>query len=313
MGSPEHDQHKDPTVLDGVDDDSNSGEGSDSGGILRGVAGTSLVGLYGRPFLPLDEALAVAGVDLSILGAIHDEVCLAYATMPVDYTGGSHRSMGIMPPSRVADAVVDYVEVVRALPDAEWRAFVALANDPSDYDGVDRADVGEERAVALSRRQMLWLKVRHGVYFPWKGYLELIPNQRWTDKASFEGKRFTRAARTFLPLTCALIERLPFVGVGRANIMGLEAHDHGTVHRDGDPDDQGAPDQFITLYPVAGKELFVWDEADRRAHVVEGARAVWFNDFDYHGVSAAPVFRYSIRIDGVFTDAFAALIAERFS
>lgn len=304
MGSP----GLDPSTDSGDTDDR-----EDGADILRGVPGTSLVGLYGRPFLALDELLAGVGVDLSVLPLIHDEVCLAYATMPVDYTGGSHRSMGIMPPSRIGEAIVDYVEVLQALPDHDWQTFIGLADDPSDFDGVDRKDVGEERAVALSRRQMLWLKVRHGVYFPWKGYLELIPNARWTNKATFEGKRFTRHARTFLPHTCALIESLPFVGVGRANIMGLEAHDHGTVHRDGEPDLQDAPDQFITLSPVPGKQLFVWDEPARRAHVVAGAQAVWFNDFDYHGVSAAPFFRYSIRIDGVFSDAFAALIAERFS
>jgi len=298
-----------------TDDDPRAAATPDDGGILRGVPESSLVGLYGRPFLPLDALLQELGVDLSpsLLEAIHAEVCLAYATMPVDYTGGSHRSMGIMPPSRVDEAVVDYVEVLRALPASEWQTFVSLADDPADFRDVDRADVGEERSVPLSRRQMLWLKVRHGVYFPWKGYLELIPNQRWTDKSTFAGKRFTRAARTFLPLTCALVEALPFVGVGRCNIMGLEAHDHGTVHRDGEPAEQDAPDQFITLYPVPGKTLFVWDEPARRAWPVTGARAVWFNDFDYHGVSAAPFFRYSIRVDGVFTDAFASLIAERFS
>ena len=283
--------------------------------IVRGVAGTSLRGLFGRPFLPLDDLLRDGGIVLSrtVLTAVHDEVCLAYATMPVDYTGGSHRSMGIMPPSRTNDAVVDYLEVLRRLTDDEWQTFASLADDPADFRDVDRADVGEERSVALSRRQMLWLKVRHGVYFPWKGYLELIPNQRWTDKDTFDGKRFTRAARTFLPRTCALVESLPFVGVGRCNIMGLEAHDHGTVHRDGDPADQSAPDHFITLYPGPPKTLFLWDEETRREYPVAGAAAVWFNDFDYHGVVAHPYFRYSIRIDGVFSDSFLSLITERFS
>jgi hypothetical protein len=283
--------------------------------ILCGVEGTSLRGLYGHIFLPLDDVLREVGVVLSsgLLAAIHAEVCLAYATMPVDYTGGSHRSMGIMPPSRTDEAVGDYLEVVRELEGEEWQTFIALADDPTGFRDVDRADIGEERSVPLSRRQMLWLKVRHGVYFPWKGYLELIPNQRWTDKDKVDGKRFTRAARTFLPQTCALVESLPFVGVGRCNVMGLEAHDHGTVHRDGDPAEQTAPDHFITLSVGPPKTLFLWDEASRREHPVAGATAVWFNDFDYHGVIAHPYFRYSIRIDGVFTDSFLSLITERFS
>lgn len=286
----------------------------DDAGLLRGVDGTNLVGLYGRPFVPLDEALREVGIGTGDLRAVHDEVCLAYASLPVDYTGGSHRSMGIMPPSRTADAVVDYVEVLRTLGDTDWATFVALADDASGFDAVDRADIGEERSVPLSRRQMLWLKVRYGVYFPWKGYLELIPNRRWCDKHDATGKSFTRQARQFLPKTCALVQRFPFVAVGRCNIMGLEAHDHGTVHRDGDPDEQRKAAEFIAFAPgTAMKQLYLWDEPRQQHHVVDGAVAYWFNDFDFHGVLAAPFFRYSIRVDGVFTDGFRALLQKRFS
>ncbi len=304
-------------VASGVARDKHRAQGP--AGIWRGVVGTDLVGLYGRPFLALDDALAAVDVDLSSLRAVHDEVCVAYASMPVDYTGGSHRSMQIMPASRSAEALVDYVEVVRGLDDNDWACFVRLADDPADFAGVavsDRADIGEERQLPLSRRQMLWLKVRHGVYFPWKGYLELLPNHRWKDKASATGKQFSRAARQFLPTTLAFLQTLPFASIGRCNIMGLEANDHGTVHHDGEHDDRGDDDdaeEFITLYPVDNKQLFLWDEVNRREHVVSGARAVWFNDFDDHGVSAAPFFRYSIRVDGVFTDAFRRLLQERYA
>ena len=34
------------------------------------------------------------------------------------------------------------------------------------------------------------------------------------------------------------------------------------------------------------------------------ARIYWFNDMDYHGVEPAPYFRYSIRVDGIFTNEF---------
>jgi hypothetical protein len=30
----------------------------------------------------------------------------------------------------------------------------------------------------------------------------------------------------------------------------------------------------------------------------------WFNDMDYHGVEPDPFFRYSVRVDGIFTPAF---------
>jgi hypothetical protein len=150
---------------------------------------------------------------------------------------------------------------------------------------------------------MQWLKVRFGVYFPWKVYVELIPNRWWGDKA--EAKPFTRVAESFFPQTIAFVRSLPFERVGRCNVMGLESFDHGTIHRDGDPAEQEAPDHFITFVPGGEKVVFLWDE-ERRAELPLAPRAYWFNDFDYHGVAAAPHFRYSVRVDGVFQPAFVA-------
>ena len=92
--------------------------------------------------------------------------------------------------------------------------------------------------------------------------IEMIPNRLWTEKSSAAGKDFTRLACSFFPKTVAYVKSLPFESIGRCNIMGLEAHDHGTVHRDGEPDaaDAEVTDQFITLCPAGDKRLFVWDE-----------------------------------------------------
>jgi hypothetical protein len=264
-------------------------------GVFRGA---------GLPYVPLERFVDTSGFD-----AIHDEVCLALTQVPVDYTGGSHRSMGIMPPSKTAEALVDYGEVIRALSPEAFETFRSLADDPRSVDSAAREELefGEEREHPLSRRQMLWLKLRHGVYFPWKAYVELIPNRYWEDKAKAEGKDFTRLAKTFFPKVVAFAKRLPFLHVGRCNVMGLEAHDHGTVHRDGDPGAQTEPDHFITICPRGDKRLFLWDEDAKRKVAVEG-RAYWFNDHDYHGVDADPFFRYSIRVDGVFRPDFLEML-----
>jgi hypothetical protein len=216
--------------------------------------------------------------------------------------------MGIMPPSLLAEPFADYGEVIRGLGDEEFRTFRSLADDPASIEPSARRELefGEEREIPLSRRQMLWLKFRHGVYFPWKVYVELIPNRYWSDKSRSEGKDFTRLARTFFPKTVAYVKALPFSALGRCNIMGLEANDHGTVHRDGAVF-QPEPDHFITFCPAGNKRLFLWDEAARRKTYVEG-RAFWFNDHDYHGVEAAPFFRYSIRVDGVFEPGFVSAL-----
>ena len=254
------------------------------------------------PFVSLERF-----IDMAVLDAIHEEVCLALTQVPVDYTGGSHRSMGIMPPSRTGEAHVDYGEAIRSLDPAAFETFRSLADDPSEIDPARAAELefGEEREHPLSRRQMLWLKFRHKVYFPWKFYVELIPNRYWEDKAIADGKDFTRIAKTFFPKTIAFAKSLPFLHIGRCNVMGLEANDHGTVHRDGDPD--GVPDHFITICPAGDKRLFLWDEDTKQKTPVVG-RAYWFNDHDYHGVDADPFFRYSIRVDGVFRPDFLEML-----
>ncbi|WP_438029941.1 hypothetical protein [Sorangium sp. So ce233] len=265
----------------------------------RDSATQGIQGIFGRPYIDLEPYL-----DLSALDEIHEEICLGLTQVPIDYTGGSHRAMGIMPPSRVGEALADYGEVIRGLSDEDFRTFQRLSDDPSAIDASarDALEFGEERDIPLSRRQMLWLKFRHGVYFPWKVYVELIPNRTWSDKNRSEGKDFTRLARSFFPRTIAHVKRLPFSSIGRCNIMGLEANDHGTVHRDGEGT-QGEPDHFITLCPAGNKRLFLWDEQAQRKTPVAG-RAYWFNDHDYHGVEADPFFRYSLRIDGTFAPGF---------
>lgn len=274
----------------------------------------ALTGLLkeGRPFISLERF-----IDLSALDAIHEEVCLALTQVTVDYTGGSHRSMGIQPASQIDLSFPDYGEVIRAMSDADYATFRSLADDPSTVPETraempdDDITFGEERDHPLSRRQMLWLKFRHRVYFPWKAYVELMPNRYWTDKASAEGKTFTRLARTFFKQTVAFAQSLPFQHIGRCNIMGLEANDHGTVHRDGEPKDQEekGPDHFITVVPGGDKRLFLWDEDTKTKTPVTG-RAYWFNDHDYHGVDADPFFRYSIRVDGVFRPDFLEMLQK---
>ncbi len=282
------------------------------GAILTRPSGPAVAGpprgVFGRPFVTLDDLF-----DLSGLPAIHDEICLALSQMPTSYTGGSHRAMGIMPPGLEGEALVDYQEVIHGLDDTGFATFRSLADDPAAIDPARRASLefGEERDVPLSTRQMLWLKMRHRVYFPWKVYAELIPNERWEDKANPAGKRFTRRAEALLPRTIAFVRSLPFTHVGRCNVMGLEAHDHGTVHRDGEPSAQVEPDPFLTICPAGDKRLYVLDTASGGRIPVEG-RVVWFNDHDYHGVHADPFFRYSVRVDGAFTPAFRETLVARY-
>lgn len=271
-----------------------------------------IVGIDGHAFVDLEPF-----VDTTSFPALHEEVCLAYAQLPVEYTGGCHRSMGIMPKGTEATALTDYREVIGRFTARQYEQFRALADDPASMpdSASESAAFGEEADNPLSRRQMLWLKVRFGVYFPWKGYLELIPNRYWSDKATAEGKDFTRVAKAYFPETIAFVKSLPFERIGRCNVMGLEGGDHGTVHRDGDPETQGEPDEFITFCPGASasqqKRLYL--RTNGGEHIYAPSRCYWFNDHDYHGVESDTFFRYSIRVDGAFTPDFRRRLRDALS
>ncbi len=260
-------------------------------------------GIAGRPYVNLEPYL-----DVRSLEALDDEVSYALTQVPLEYTGGSHKTMGIVPPSMAEDPYVDYGQVIKRFSRAEFQTFVSLSDTPGEFDPerYREYEFGEEREWPLSRKQMLFLKFRYGVYFPWQVFYEMIPTLNWEDKANGAGKDFTPEAKRHFPRLVAFVKKLPFEVVGRCNVLGLEANHHGTVHQDGNPDDPGA-EHFITLCPRKNKRLFLWDEVTKTQSVVEG-RAYWFNDHGYHGVLPDPWFRYSIRVDGIFRPDFLATL-----
>jgi hypothetical protein len=260
----------------------------------------SLRGIWGRPYIDLTPY-----VDASRFAELDEEIAYGLARVETSYTGGSHKWMGIVPPSLESEPYVDYGQVIEAMSRDEFARFVSLSDAPDTYDlDAQRSyQFGEERAHPLSRRQMRWLIYRYGVYFPWKVFYELIPTQGWDDKSTGAGKAFTAEAEEHFPGLIQLAKSLPFVELGRCNILGVEANDHATVHHDRSSDDKVSADHFITICPRGDKRLFLWDEEEKRK-VFVGARVFWFNDSDYHGVAADPFFRYSVRVDGFFRPEF---------
>jgi hypothetical protein len=254
----------------------------------------SLRGILGRPYIDLTPY-----VDTSRMGEIDDEICLALTEIETSYTGGSHKSMGIVPPSLGDEPYVDYGQVIDRMSQEEYEKLLALSDDPESMDPTRRDELGEEREHGLNKRQMRWLSYRFGVYFPWKVFYELIPTKGWDDKSHGVGKGFTDEAREHFPKLIEYVRGLPFAQIGRCNIMGLEANDHGTVHHDRSTEDKTSADHFITICPRGDKRLFLWDEESKTKTYARG-KAYWFNDSDYHGVEADPFFRYSVRVDGFF-------------
>jgi len=258
------------------------------------------LGIWGRPFIDLAPLF-----DTSALADIDEEICLGLTRVATSYTGGSLKWMGVVAPDVERDPYTDAMRVIAGLSREQFATFVSLSDTPGDIDP-DRANevaFGDETDHPLSRRQMLYLKYRHGVYFPWKVAYHLLDNVWWEDKNSGAGKTFRAEAREVFPRTLEFIGKLPFREIGRAIVFGLEANDHAPVHRDTAPGSKVGVEHSITLCPRQNKRFFLADPAQTtRVHV--DTPMYWFNDMDWHGVEPDPYFRYSIRIDGVFEPDF---------
>ena len=270
---------------------------------------SEFIGVHGHaePFINLEPYF-----DISDFGAMHDEICYALAQMDTSYTGGSHKSMKIVPPRFENDQFVDYGQVIANFTPQEFAIFMTLTDEDIEvaYEDRNRFTYYEEGAVPISHEQFMYLKYRYGVYFPWKVFVEMVEgNISWDDKCTNKGEFFPEIAEV-MPRTVEFIRSLPFKSIGRCNLLGLEANDHATIHRDNWEQRHNPPiNDFITFGPAGNKKLFLWDDEKAEKLYIPG-RIYTFNDMNYHGVESAPHFHYSIRVDGIFTDEFRAKISK---
>ncbi len=277
-----------------------------------------LCGIWGRPYLDLSEI-----VDTSVFPELHKEITLGLARVDTSYTGGSLKWMGVTAPWTAADGYTDYMHVIGQMTREQLLELVSLSDDPSafDVDELESYEFGDETEHPLNLTQMRFLSYRYGVYFPWKVAYHLLENVTWDDKHSGEGKAFSDEARAVFPKTVAFIESLPMSEMGRVVIFGLEPNDHAPAHRDSTPGQSLSVAQSLNLEPgrglvdASGRPLdkrFFLASPDGQEEVVVDSPIYWFNDMDYHGVHADPFFRYSIRVDGVFTPELMAELRDRF-
>lgn len=265
---------------------------------------SELHGIWGKPYIDL-----ASFVDVTCFDELHAEITAGLVDAEYTYTGGSLKWMGVCAPWVLDDPYRDVNFVLEELDADEFARFCALAEPPLDADTTPR-EFGDETDRPLSARQMRWLEVRHGVYFPWKTCFHFVENERWEDKHSGAGKDFSQEARALFPRTVAFLQELPFVEIGRAVLFGIDANAHAPYHRDSEPGVALGIPHSISLHPDPHKQLWLASQ-DGSQRLAIPARAFWFNDMDYHGVEPGPRFRYSIRVDGRFDPAFLAALERR--
>jgi len=137
-----------------------------------------------------------------------------------------------------------------------------------------------------------------GAIMPWAFTLYLKDNN-FLDKTG--GGQWSKASNDF-PLLKEYIKTLPFKEVGRVLLFCTYPGAGIVTHRDWILEDH--KDHNINLFFDGGpRPSFVWDEIQsKKIYLDDTAKSYFFNNRDYHGVDSEPNFRYTVRVDGTFTD-----------
>lgn len=138
-----------------------------------------------------------------------------------------------------------------------------------------------------------------GSVIPW--FFACYLKEGGFNEKSKDNEKWTSAAAHF-PKLLKYIETLPFKEIGRIMFFTTYPRSGVVTHRDSIIEEH--KDHNINLFFDGGwRPSFVWDEKTKEKHYLQsGARSYFFNNRDYHGVDAEPIFRYTLRIDGTFTD-----------
>jgi glycine betaine catabolism A len=277
-------------------------EGAEAVARMARRATSRLCGIFGKPYVDLSNLIDMAG-----FSEIDREITRGLAEVDVSYTGGSLKWMGVCAPWVESEPnYPDYMHAISKMSRTDFEDFLSLGEH--DLDPNDQAELafGDETDHPLTKQQMLFLKYRFGVYFPWKVCYHLLENDKWDDKHSGAGKTFVDEARRVFPKTVAFVESLPFTEIGRVVLFGVEANDHAPLHRDSEPGKSLTIAQSISFCPghARAPKRFYLATPDGSDELTVEAPIYWFNDMDWHGVHDDPWFRYSIRVDGTFEPGF---------
>jgi len=138
-----------------------------------------------------------------------------------------------------------------------------------------------------------------GAVIPWFFALYLKKND--FGKKTQDFGQWTEAAKLF-PNVVEYIKQLPFKTIGRVLFFTTYPNAGVVTHRDSVMAEHS--DHNINLFFASGsRPSFIWDEkTKKKIYLDSDARSYFFNNRDYHGVDPEPVFRYTLRVDGTFTD-----------
>ena len=148
------------------------------------------------------------------------------------------------------------------------------------------------------RSAYLYCYFAMGATIPWFFGLYLM-NNKFTQKT--KSGIYNEEVMQHFPLLREYLKTLPFKVIGRVMFFCTYPGAGVAIHRDWPMEEHS--DHNINIFFNDYRPSFIWNEKKKeKIYLEKGAKSYFFNNRDYHGVDAETTFRYTLRIDGTFTD-----------
>jgi len=183
--------------------------------------------------------------------------------------------------------------------------WTVMLNQLEQYDPTGKHRVAIEEIINTVTKEDRITAVYKYCYFalgsviPWF-YALYLKKSNFFDKTKDTGV-LTEDAKLF-PNLLEYLETLPFKTIGRVLFFTTYPNAGVATHRDSIVAEH--KDHNINLFFSGGwRPSYIWDEITKeKVYLEQNARSYFFNNRDYHGVDPEPIFRYTLRVDGTFTD-----------
>jgi hypothetical protein len=235
-----------------------------------------MIGINGKPWLDLEHHC-----DVAQLSSFHSEIIRGLAL------------------AKTSPLPLYRTKNKKVIPSLNGESF----EDPHEVEKKLSPDEAEWYAKLSREEKQKYLKYK-GVYFTWAVTLSLVKAPSWNEKSEPIGREPTQEAKLLFPEFIKYLYGLDiFVGIGRVLLFGIDPFQPIPCHRDADPDTYTVNDEFVMLSPMPKKLFYVLDENTNEKHYVK-SQAFVFHDCDLHGVDPISQFAYSVRVDGIYSEAF---------
>lgn len=233
------------------------------------------VGKNQTPIVSMDKY-----IDHSLNKELHIECCKGLALNEASYKQGM--IFGAITPEAEASIGV-----------RSWTSIL----DTIERDHPEHLNVVEELISKDPKAVYRYIYFALNGAIPWFFGLYLKQNNFYE---KVQGGQWSKAAKDF-PMLVEYLHSLPFKHIGRVLFFTTFPGAPVIEHRDAEV--VAHKDHNINLFFTKSRPSYVWDEIKKeKIYLEQNALSYFFNNRDYHGVDSEKSFRYTLRVDGTFTN-----------